>query len=172
MLLDITFGLFLGKVFNIGFIGIIFSLLPDIDFLFKSKKFSHRGILHTPIVYILISILLFLSGISEKIIFAFLIGTMFHLFHDLFVLGHGIMPLYPISKKRLKIFPDDGYDGYLKEKILWWNPEEINKIREKFNFKENTSKESWIKIWYLKPNKFLIIETGFAALFLYFYFVL
>ena len=171
MLLDISLGLFLGKVFNIGFLGIIFSLLPDIDFLFKSKQFSHRGIFHTPIIYILIALLLFISGINTQIIFAFLVGTFFHLFHDLFVIGNGIMPLYPFSKNRLKIFPDNGYDGYLSKKILWWNEKDKEETRKKYNFTENTKKESWIKVWYLRPNIFVITETSLAVLFLFLYFV-
>lgn len=174
MLLDITFGLFIGKFFGIGILGVIFSLLPDIDFIFKSKVFSHRGVIHTPIFYILICIILTAEDIPSNIIIAFIIGTMFHLFHDLFVLGRGVMILYPFSKYRLKIFPDNGKDGYLKQKILWWNEEDTPKYAEHIGTENSSGLDNkhWIKIWYLRPNLFVVTETVLAFLFLFVYIML
>lgn len=191
MLLDISFGYLLGKYFAINFfdqnfyvliicLGIIFSLLPDLDFV---KIKYHRGVLHTPAFYIFLSLGIFYF--DSYIAYMFLAGTMFHLIHDLFVLGRGVMIFYPFSKKRLKIFPDNGQDGYLDKKILWWDEskdklyssdikEDIKEEVSKYNFNSasnNSNNENlrldnpdWISTWYFRPNLFLFIETGLAIL--------
>lgn len=173
MLLDIAFGLYAGKYFGYKFLGVVLTLLPDVDFitdyLYNKKRtrilklFSHRGLLHTPFLYICIAVVLFLLNFDIKIIFLFLTCSLFHLTHDLFVLGRGIMVLYPFSKNRLKLFPDDGKTGYLKKKYLWWNED----TEPKFSKTENSlDSNSWIKDWYFRPNLFLFIETSFAILFI------
>lgn len=180
MFLDIAFGLFLAKYYSISIIlGIFFALLPDIDFIpeyfynkTKSKylkMFAHRGILHTPIIYLLIACILFVLNFNLIIIKVFLLGTLYHLFHDLFVLGRGIMIFYPFSKKRLKIFPDDGADGYLKNKLLWWD----ENLSPKYDFEIVTAQTSqlhndnWIRTWYFRPNMFLFSEILLTILFIF-----
>jgi hypothetical protein len=186
MLLDIAFGLFLGKYFSVTYfnnevfiiyLGVFFALLPDIDFITnysynktkKSflKKFVHRGVIHTPIFYISLALLFlvlsYIFNFSPTLIWMFLIGTMYHLFHDLIVIGRGIMIFYPFSKYRLKIFPDNGRDGYLKTKILWWNEDSTPKYTNVET--QSLDNHNWIKTWYFRPNIFLFSETLFALIF-------
>lgn len=178
MLLDIAFGLFAGNYFGYKVIGVLLALLPDIDFITHYfyirknskllKPFSRQGNLHTPFLYICIIGVLHLMNFDTKFIYLFLICITFHLIHDLFVLGRGVMILYPYSKNRLKLFPDDGKTGYLKKKYLWWNedmePKYSNIIKDDFD------NRNWIRDWYFRPNLFLIIETSLAIILIFFTF--
>ncbi len=187
MFLDIAFGLFLGKYFSVNyfdnnlyiiFLGVFFALLPDLDFITNYvydktknkylKPFVHRGIIHAPTLYIFLAIISYLLNFNPLIIWMFLIGTIYHLIHDLFVLGRGVMIFYPITKYRLKFFPDNGKDGYLKEKILWWNEGEIPKYE--LTTSDSLHSNSWIKTWYFRPNIFLFTEISLTILFLVSYF--
>jgi hypothetical protein len=146
-------------------LGVLFALLPDIDFIvhYFSRRvsiFGHRGVTHTPFVYILITAALYLFGIDTNIVAMFFIATMFHLVHDVFVIGRGIMIIYPFSVKRLKLFPDNGGAGYLPQRYLWWD--ESRTPLYMFNTLHN---DNWIKDWYLRWNVFVVVETGFAILF-------
>lgn len=119
-------------------------------------------------VYICIIGVLHLMNFDTKFIYLFLICITFHLIHDLFVLGRGVMILYPYSKNRLKLFPDDGKTSYLKKKYLWWNedmePKYSNIIKDDFD------NRNWIRDWYFRPNLFLIIETSLAIILIFFTF--
>lgn len=105
-------------------------LLPDIDIkgskigkkakivnFIVSKLFSHRGIIHTPIVACFLSQLLYLilnPNIPEYatyITIMFFCGYLLHLFQDIFTTKNkGIMYLYPYSK-RFYIKPLQGKIG-------------------------------------------------------------
>lgn len=182
MFLDIAFGLALGKYFSINYfqndpaiiaLGVVFALLPDLDFIaeyfynkYKKeflKKFIHRGIIHTPALYIFIATFFALLNFNQQIIHMFLIGTLYHLFHDLFVLGRGVMIFYPLSSSRLKVFPDNGSDGYLKEKLIWWNEDKMSVY--KFENINSLHSENWVKVWYLRPNLFLFAELLLTIVF-------
>src|SRR5579884_137957 len=115
MLLDIGTGIisaiFLSQVFSIPltwpFIlaGIIFNLLPDIDFLIHFAKggdwtniHHHRDYLHLPIFYILIGAI-FISFIykwSWSALFA--LTALLHFIHDSFGIGWGVQWFWPFKK--------------------------------------------------------------------------
>lgn len=189
MLLDIAFGVLLGSYFSVAYfdttiwvivLGVVCALLPDIDFVFeylysKNRRFSflrklaHRGILHTPMFYIAVAGILFLSKVSIILIVMFLIGVTFHLLHDLFVLGRGVMVAFPFSNYRLKLFPDNGSDGYLRKKILWWDETKtpLYTYNDYVVNDNNLHNENWIHIWYMKPNWFLFSELLLMVVFVY-----
>ena len=90
------------------------ALLPDID-IEGSKVhnkagivgkgvtsiFSHRGFIHTPIIYIVLYYLMSMV-LPQVICLGFLIGTLSHLVLDTFNYK-GIMWLYPLTKKHYHI---------------------------------------------------------------------
>ena len=95
-------------------IGAVSALIPDID-IDSSKlgrklggistiiesTFGHRGFIHTPILYALLSLLLSFV-LPMSVVYGFLIGTLSHLVLDSFNYK-GIMWLYPLTKKRFHI---------------------------------------------------------------------
>jgi hypothetical protein len=82
----------------------LISILPDIDGLWSKKlKDHHKGFFHSPIFWILITILLlFLTNKENAILFGCLI--LFHLICDL-ITGRtaGIPLFYPISSKEYSL---------------------------------------------------------------------
>lgn len=113
-----------GAIVGVAALG---SLLPDIDHR-KSKisqsniatktasvavnmAFKHRGLTHTPffilLAYIGLTGLILLSGIGPFYMLlnkAFALGMISHIFLDM-LNKEGIMPIYPISKKRFSLAP-------------------------------------------------------------------
>ena len=90
------------------------ALLPDIDIEGSKVNnkagivgkgvtsiFSHRGFIHTPILYVVLYALMSMV-LPQAICLGFLIGTMSHLILDTFNYK-GIMWLYPFSKKHYHI---------------------------------------------------------------------
>jgi inner membrane protein len=113
--------LFKGE-FSVAALGIVIflSILPDIDvviaFLFRKwrpgvKKLDHHDYLtHTPIFYIGLSIAIWLGiGIQQAILF--LLITLTHLLLDTWRTDDGIMWLWPVSKRKLSIFPSNLHEG-------------------------------------------------------------
>lgn len=177
MFLDIAFGLLIGThiayayfggSFVVVLLGVVVTLLPDVDFAFHYlhlrypqsrlfKTMSHRGIVHTPVFLAALMCLAWLLSIPMPFIALLLVGFCFHLMHDVFVLGRGVMVFYPLSQKRLKLFPDNGRGGYLPEKILWWDERETPIYTN--GGKASMYSESWIADWYFRFNVFVVIET-------------
>lgn len=97
--------------------------LPDIDSA-KSKFgrkikiigwiFDHRGIFHALLSVILFSLLFFAVSRSISYTAAFFIGYLSHIIIDSFNI-EGTMPLYPLTKARLKGFFKTGgwFEGVL-----------------------------------------------------------
>lgn len=174
MFLDIAFGIFaagsIGTIFNIDLtlslclIGVLFTLLPDIDVLwYSTEKGDHRGFMHWPVLYIGMSLLLYFYG-NTPFASLFLITTLFHFVHDTFILGWGIAWLAPFSYRRYKLFPDDGKGGFLKERYVTWLPGEQKALQEKLDDKH------WIRNWYGKVTVVSVLEyTSFLVALVYAY---
>lgn len=134
-------------------IGIVFALLPDMDFLvewIKRKrmpgKFSHehRNLFHLPLFYISIgSFIVFWFGWIYLFLFVF--NSLLHFLHDSFGIGWGIKWTYPLSEKTHKFF-------FLKKFINSWNEDELREIVEKYG------DPNWIKNIYLRPTLISITE--------------
>ena len=129
-------------------IAIVGSLVSDVDGLFGKQLKNHRKTpLHTPLIWLLFILIIFLIGfITDKrkmIAFStvFIIGILFHLFLDWFgQRAAGIRIFYPLSKKQYSLFPLNPQKAAFS---VFPNRNNIKKYREfvKFYFK----------------NKFLIV---------------
>lgn len=139
--------------------GIVFSLLPDIDFLIEFLRHKsvggkvireHREITHYPLFYIPIVILvLFLFGKMWALFF--ILAVFFHFLHDSIGIGWGIKWLYPFSKKSYKFFCEK--DGRLSKRfIISWEQDELKSVVEQYG------DPNWIKNIYLRPSPVFIIE--------------
>jgi membrane-bound metal-dependent hydrolase YbcI (DUF457 family) len=167
MPLDIGVGIllsiFMSRLFHIPlspiFIstGILFTLLPDLDFLVAFKKnlgaksHEHRDVLHYPLLFVPIgTALMFLVDYRLSILFAF--ASFLHFLHDSIGVGWGIQWLYPFSRNHYAFLYQ--YDSPQKF-IYIWTPEEVVQLSSQFG------DPHWIKNIYFKLHPYAIIE--FAA---------
>lgn len=101
--------------------GMLGGVLPDLDHrkskvtqraglfgFFSSRLFKHRGILHTPVVYLVLNAILILSlgnhPMIHAAIFGALAGELSHLFLDM-LNPSGIPLLWPVTRKRISLLP-------------------------------------------------------------------
>lgn len=101
--------------------GMLGGVIPDLDHrkskvtqtaglfgFFSSRLFKHRGILHTPVVYAVLTAVLTLSlgehPMVHAAIFGALAGELSHLFLDM-LNPSGIPLLWPLTRKRISLLP-------------------------------------------------------------------
>ena len=140
------------------FLGIGAALFPDLDVLsavlprgslLRRIIGEHRGLLHRPFVYVLLSPLAFaLFGKALGLLFT--LGVAYHLIHDTFFLGYGVKWFWPFSYKSLSLFHDKG--GLITSDILLWGPEDDAKIEAAYRT------EDWIRTFYLRPGVIAFTE--------------
>lgn len=152
-------------------LGIIFALLPDIDMLWyllrKPTSHDHRVFTHYPLLYIPLTIFVYL-------IFGSIYGTLFalciamHLIHDTVGLGWGISWLAPFSLRKFRFLSPTGSTTGGWEFFRTWIP------KEEFELVERQQDNSWVKNYYLRPNIIGFVEYGVCigsiiVLYLYFH---
>lgn len=168
MLLDIGFGIIipitLSKIFGFEItnsyivFGIIFSLLPDIDFIFYkifSKKsgdqdHTHRSVLHYPIVYILIGSLTTYI-FYPTLLSLFIICSLFHFIHDSIGIGWGVQWFAPFNKNYYQFFYTVNKNAD-RSIIYKYKPEELDSLAGEYGDKE------WFKNVYLKFHLYSFVE--------------
>jgi hypothetical protein len=169
MLLDIALGIFGAMTFAkiermdlslfLIVIGILFTLLPDLDFIFYSisgkksnaQTHTHRELLHHPLIFIpigFIGAVIFLN-LPLAVLFATL--SFLHFAHDGVGIGWGIQWLYPFSKKFYKFFSDETNELSTRFMISW-TPEAQEIAAKKYG------RENWIKYYYFRPTPISIVE--------------
>jgi hypothetical protein len=159
MLLDIKLGLtwalivavLFGKTITPEWLiaGVVFALLPDIDFWLEYIKRGtvggkvidlHRTLLHAPITYIPIA--LFVGTYFGPAWMSLLaLGVLGHFIHDSMGMSYGIRWLWPFSTRWYKLFSSrDGEIHYdLDYVITSWSAEEMETlVRERGN-------DNWIQ---------------------------
>ncbi|MGC9599479.1 MAG: metal-dependent hydrolase [Minisyncoccia bacterium] len=169
MPLDIGVGIFasvfLGRFFGIAFTpiflagGILFSLLPDFDFLFTLKKgttaraHEHRDLFHYPLLFIPIGTII-ISFFDYRWAALFAITTFLHFLHDSIGLGWGVRWFYPLSQNYYAFFYQ--YDisrNKLPAKTLYvWSGEDVRRLSVHYGDKD------WIKNIYLRFHPYAIAE--------------
>jgi hypothetical protein len=98
----------------------LIGLLPDLDSLaafvlnrsqpFKNRLRHHRFPTHTPLFYLLLTLLLWLVGSPrEAVLFGVL--SLGHLFLDSWGTDDGIMWLWPLSRRQFSLFPRNLHAG-------------------------------------------------------------
>jgi hypothetical protein len=168
MLLDIGIGIissiFLSHAFGIslstpflGF-GVLFSLLPDVDFLFL-KTHQHRDILHYPLLIIPIGTLI-TSLFSYQLAMLFALVTFLHFLHDSIGVGWGIRWLYPFSQNYYAFFYQyDLAKHNMPHKLIYdWSPADVERLSSRYGDK------NWIKNIYLKFHPYALVEFFVFAL--------
>lgn len=156
-------------------LGVVFSLLPDIDgvlWLLRPKVRSvwytmHRKYTGYPLLYIIPAIFVFII-FGKEIGLLFSVCIFMHHLHDTFFIGWGVMWFWPFSKRKYKFFPDK--DGSVTSTfMISWLPEEEGKI-VRWSGGHN---DGWIKRYFLRPNIVAYTEYGgliTASTVLFFYY--
>jgi membrane-bound metal-dependent hydrolase YbcI (DUF457 family) len=164
MLLDIGVGIlssialsrFFGISLSVAFIsaGILFALLPDIDFLASFKKsmgakgHEHRDILHYPLLFTPIGTII-LSFFNYQLAILFALTTFLHFVHDSIGIGWGVQWLYPFSRNHYAFLYQ--YDS--PQKLVYvWTPEEVKKLSDEYGDPD------WVKNIYFKFHPYAIVE--------------
>jgi membrane-bound metal-dependent hydrolase YbcI (DUF457 family) len=118
--------------------GAILGFLPDLDSLLaivfggwapgKGMLTHHRQITHTPLLYLLCSVILLLLA-DWKVALIFGAVTISHLAMDSWCTDDGIMWLWPLKREQYSLFPRDLHTGglygwpyyrlYFKTPSLW-----------------------------------------------------
>ncbi len=124
MFLDILLGTFWAFITSVVFdvpltplwilLGIIFALLPDLDFwieLARRKTVGgkvlgdHRVLTHIPLLFVIPAILIFIYG-GAALGTLFVLGVYGHFVHDATGMGYGYRLFYPFSPLFYKFFSD------------------------------------------------------------------
>lgn len=136
--------------------GIVFSILPDIDYfflpLFKGRVTNHREIIHLPIPYLILGgmAVYFVLGSSYTVIFVF--ASFYHFIHDTIALGWGIKWFYPFSDYSYLFFYLWDYETKEKSFFKKLNKEGLRRTEKLYG------NPNWIKTYYFSPNPISIIE--------------
>ncbi len=144
-------GLFFEHALTPGWIaaGILFALLPDIDFWIEYAMRgtvggrvmgAHRSLLHNPIPYIPVTLFVgVFFGPAWMTLFA--LGVFGHFAHDLSGMGLGFRLFWPFSERWYKCFSSkDGEIHYdFKHFYCSWSPEEMKALVE------SRGNDNWIK---------------------------
>ena len=152
MFLDILLGLLWATltsfVFDVPltpwwlFLGVVFALLPDLDFWLEYLKRgtvggkilgAHRVLTHIPLLFVLPAIFLFIYG-SPALGILFLLGVYGHFIHDATGMGYGYRLFYPFSPLFYKFFSDtDGNISYTKKHFMVrWTRAEVESLHERY----------------------------------------
>ena len=183
MPLDIAFGIFGAMItarltglplnWQLVFVGVLFSLLPDVDFavyFFSKPKIDafsheHRDILHKPIPYIVVGFCILVFW-SPAIAWLFVAMSLWHFLHDSIPEGGGwgIAWLYSFSKKYYKFF--SGADGKFSARhlVASWTYQEQRKAAAQFG------DPNWARHYLHKEFIFeiLVFAIALAALIVFF----
>lgn len=129
--------------------GVLFALLPDIDFWLEYWKRGtvggkvidlHRTLLHAPLTYIPVA--LFVGSIfGPAWMTLFALGVFGHHIHDSMGMGYGVRWLWPLSTRWYKLFSSkDGELHYdFDHFIVSWSDQEMHAlVAERGN-------DNWIK---------------------------
>jgi hypothetical protein len=172
MFLDIGFGILsailVGEYFEVPIspwlvlFGILFALLPDVDFIFHllQKKslhhnaYEHRSIVHLPLIYIPLGavILWVLFGPVWAALFS--CASLLHFIHDSIGIGRGVQWLSPFSNNSYAFFymHSRGVKSGLWQWIFIFNKEALVK------FDEEHGDDNWIKNIYFSWHPFGVLE--------------
>lgn len=165
MLMDIGVGILLarwvGDIYGVVvapsliFLGIVFAILPDMDFLLTKipaiRKIigEHRSATHYPAVHVVLGCMVFLM-FGKIIATLYFVCVFYHLVHDTFFLGWGIKWLWPFSHLTLSIFHDHNHRISLN--ILMWTPAQESEIKKQY------ANPDWMRDFYFRPSIIAFME--------------
>lgn len=175
MFLDIGIGILLSiwtswffhadLMFILVLAGVIFALLPDIDFFVELIKHGsvggkvireHRELIHFPVIYIPVAILIYVAfGAMWAALFS--LAILAHFLHDSIGLGWGIKWFWPFSRRSYKLFSEKN-GRFSRRLVVSWNPEELTEVVA------DHGDPNWIRNIYLQFHPVAVIEFSFFVI--------
>ncbi len=172
MFLDIGVGILgalgFSSLFGVPFawplvgLGVLFSLLPDADFILHwamhrrigQVNHRHRELLHRPLLYVPLGSVVVMACSDVRYAAFFAVLSLAHFVHDSMGIGWGIAWLYPLSPKFFKAFsePDGRFSWRL---MVAWTPaeqDEVERLR---------GDPDWLRTIYLRMHPIAVIELLF-----------
>lgn len=177
MTLDIGIGIFaaiiVSKVSSIELsplliaLGIVFALLPDIDFIYSVARkghrdhraiAKHRDLVHYPLIYLPAGALAALAFGPEWSLL-FLLASVGHFIHDSIGIGWGIPWLWPFTNKNYSFIYkySPRYNGQNpRNKLVYaWEREKIDELIDHYGDPD------WLRNIYFRFHPFFIAEIVF-----------
>ncbi len=161
---------------SIGYllIGVIFAYAPDADWVldahfwktgnvaaYAGNPYDHREGLHKPLLWALVLSAwgLFVQGPAPMIA---LIAVMLHFLHDTAGTGWGMPWLWPLTKRRFKLFSTKQNEISFSSPIMTWSHDELG------HYITNYGRANWKEYYYgtwnaVSGGELLIAITGFAV---------
>ena len=149
-------------IVSIIYFALVFSILPDLDFVIykifgihQGKNYKHKDLFHYPLLYLPIGFSLLILT-SKILAIIFLIVSILHFMHDSITYGRGVKWLFPFSKNSFAFI-------YLYSRVvkigLWqwvfiFNDKNLDK------WDEEHGDENWIKNIYYNLHPIAIVEFG------------
>ncbi len=176
MFLDIGVGILLavgmswyfqtGLTFFMIFAGIVFALLPDIDFIVEFAKWGsvggkvireHREWVHFPLAYIPVVLLVFLIW---GLMWALFLGAVLflHFLHDSVGIGWGIKWFWPFSKRAYKFFSERNGNLSWRHFLVSWDHKELTEVAAE------RGDPDWIRNIYLRLHPVSVVESAFFVI--------
>lgn len=168
ILLGNYFGLGLGSLYIL--VGILISVLPDLDFIYyflkrgkdkdRKEDYLHRDLIHYPLIYLPAGFLIFYIAGGVAWAWLFFVCSLLHFIHDSIGIGWGIKWLWPFSKNNFAFFYiySGKKKGGLKKLLFSFDKKELAKIASEHGDKD------WVRNIYFKWHPIAIIELlVFAA---------
>lgn len=186
MLLDFAIGLLIGLSAAFAFApeqltilvigGIVFALLPDVDFVIHRLvwrrpeifDYLHRNILHKPLVYIPVGGLIVGFLVPGPMVIVFVCASLWHFVHDSHGVGYGNKWLWPFSSRYYGFF-HGGLAWIAGNKPVVWirslSAEEVDAfVRARHEeYKDQPEHRSWIRNTYTKLTPIALLEYGVFA---------
>lgn len=178
MLLDIGIGIFSAIItahtfslpltlFLVG-LGVVFALLPDIDFIYTLARnghgnhraiAKHRDLVHYPLIYLPTGTLIgLLFGIEWSLLF--LLASLGHFVHDSIGIGWGIPWLWPFTRRNYSFLYRYTPPGKrLPQRLVHrWERNRLDELIDEYGDPD------WFRNIYLRPHPFFIAEILFFVI--------
>jgi len=157
--LGIVSAMLISEIFSIkistGLIlyGILFALLPDIDFLILSSKNAYQrrdSLTHYPLLYFPLGGIILWLGLGKIIALLFILASFLHFLHDGIGTSWGLKWLYPFDERWHKFLGRKF--GQLKF-LASWTPDELTRDVKL------QRQDTWFRETYFRPSPILITEV-------------
>jgi membrane-bound metal-dependent hydrolase YbcI (DUF457 family) len=156
--------------FSLILVGILFAYIPDIDWVldahfwktgrvaaYAQNPYDHREGLHKPLLWALAisGFGIVFGGVGPFIAF---VAVMAHFLHDTVGTGWGMPWLWPLSKRRIKLFATKQNEVVLYPFLMSWSREELT------HYITNYGRANWKDYYYGSWTAVAIGESVVAGL--------
>lgn len=140
--------------------GVVFSLIPDLDFLFHLRKggstknaHKHRDYWHYPLIFVPVGTLIIVL-FSWQYALLFLFATLLHFIHDSIGIGWGVQWLYPFKTNHYAFLYHYEPKGrrLARQNFYSWRHDEIDTLSR------NHGDVDWVKNIYFRFHPYGAIE--------------